>query len=334
MGLAKVSETKGAESTPVAVIIVAWNSGGMLDRCLRALAAQTLAPRRVIVIDNAGSDDAVSRAQGEYPAWDFIRLEENIGFAAANNLGILRVDDCPLVALLNPDAFPDPQWLERLTDAARRHTRAASFSSLLLDADNPEVIDGAGDRYHISGLAWRRHHRKRIGSVTLREVPVFSACAAAALYRRECLIAAGLFDERFFCYVEDVDLGFRLQSGGGDCIFVPDARVLHVGSGSSATVPGFALFYGVRNLSWAFWKNVPAALMPLCLPLHCVMMTCMTLWYILRGQGSVILRAHRAALAGLPAVLRARHGTQRARRVSVLHLLRRMRFGPGFLSRS
>lgn len=310
------------DAAAVAVIVVAFNSGSDLDRCLSCLAAQTLAPRRVIVIDNASADDAVVRAREAYPQFEYVRFESNLGFAAANNRGIERAADCALIALLNPDAFPEMDWLERLVAAAGIHPRAASFASLLLCDDDPTRIDGAGDACHVTGLAWRRHHRHALRTPSLRSAPVFSACAAAALYRREAVIDCGGFDERYFCYFEDVDLGMRLRLRGWDCHLVPAARARHVGSASSRADGAFALYHGHRNLVWCFWKNLPLPLLVPLLPTHLLMVLVLTLWFILRGQGGAILRARRDAIAGLGAALALRRQIRATRRIGSLRLLR------------
>ncbi len=100
------------------------------------------------------------------------------------------------------------------------------------------------------------------------EREVFSACAAAALYRRDVFEALGGLDEDFFCYMEDVDLGFRLRLAGWGCTYVPTAVVHHVGSATSGRRSHFTTYHGHRNLVWVFFKNMPGALLWLYLPQH------------------------------------------------------------------
>jgi GT2 family glycosyltransferase len=123
------------------------------------------------------------------------------------------------------------------------------IGSKLVKAADLAVLDGVGDAYHISGLVWRMGHGEPVASFSEQVREVFSPCAAAALYRRSVLLEVGGFDEDFFCYVEDVDLGFRLRLAGHKALSVPDAVVYHVGS---ATTGGqhsdFAVYHGHRNL--------------------------------------------------------------------------------------
>ena len=177
------------------------------------------------------------------------------------------------------------------------------------------MLDGAGDAYHVSGMAWRQGHAERLDAVAGardgREV--FAACAAAALYRRADWVRAGGFDERFFCYMEDVDLGFRLRLLGRTCRYVPEARAVHLGSASAGVGSAFSVYHGHRNLEWTWVKNMPAALAWRYLPSHVVASLAAVAWFAVRGHAGSVLRAKRDALMGLAAVLADRRRVQAAR---------------------
>jgi len=307
----------------VAIVVVNWNSGTLLERCLAAVSAQTRAPRRVLVVDN-GSTDGSERAARERLGVELLALGTNLGFAAANNRGIARAGDCDWVALLNPDAFPEPGWLEALVRAAVGDPRFALLASRQVLADDPSRLDGTGDVYTVAGLAWRRHHGQAAAGTDLDPKEVFSPCAAAALYRRDAVIEAGGFDESFFCYFEDVDLAFRLRLAGHRCLYVPDAVVRHLGSAASGRRSPFSVYHGHRNLVWTYWKNMPAALLAVYWPQHLALNLGSLLWIALRGQGGTILRAKRDALFALPRVLRERRRVQAARKVRARDLRRVM----------
>jgi len=184
-----------------------------------------------------------------------------------------------------------------------------------------------GDAYHISGLVWREGHGKPVVSATQDNREIFSPCAAAALYRRDALIEAGGFDEDFFCYVEDVDLGFRLRLLGYRCLQVPAAVAHHVGSATTGGKQSdFAVYHGHRNLVWCYVKNMPPVLFwLLLLPLHLAMNLAAIAVYILRGQGHVILKAKRDALYGLPMVWKKRKHIQSGRTAGYAEIWRAMR---------
>jgi GT2 family glycosyltransferase len=302
----------------VAVIIVNFNCGETLMRCLDGVRAQTLPPSRVIVVDNASFDGSATRAKQAFPEFEFVLLTENTGFAAANNIAAAMVCDCEWLALLNPDAYAASDWLANLLTAARCSDTFSFFASRMLMDDDPAKIDGAGDVYHVSGLAWRACHGASVHELGDMPFETFAPCAAAALYRRSEFMTAGGFDESFFCYMEDVDLGFRLRLRGHRCMYVPGATVRHSGSAASGgRHSDFAVYHGHRNLVWAYVKNVPGGLFWLLLPAHLVLNLVSIVWFVLRGQGAVILRAKLTALAGLPKAWQARRIVQAQRVVEV-----------------
>lgn len=294
-------------------MIVNLNGGELLGRALDALARQTVRPARVIVVDNASTDGSAEALERRYPGVEIVQLDENIGFAAANNLVVRRADDCEWIALLNPDAFPEAAWLETLLDAAATDPGFSFFGSRLLRADDPEELDGAGDVYHVSGMAWRRGHRERADGAFLGREEVFSPCAAAALYRRDAFLSVGGFDESYFCYVEDTDLSFRLRLAGHQCLYVPQAVVHHVGSAIAGEQSDFTLYHSFRNLNWTFVKNMPRALFWLYLPQLLFINVLLLVALTLRRRPRIVLSAQWAAVRGLPRVLRQRRALQRAR---------------------
>jgi GT2 family glycosyltransferase len=143
----------------------------------------------------------------------------------------------------------------------------------------------------------------------MRPREVFSACAAAALYRRDAVLAAGGFDESFFCYFEDVDLGYRLRLAGHRVWHVPRAHARHIGGASTRPGSDFALYHGHRNLVWSYFRNTPRSLLWRTLPQHLLWNLATVLWFAFRGRGLVMLRSKRDALLGLPRVLRERRNS-------------------------
>lgn len=311
------NDSGGSRTGPVttAIIIVNWNSGELLGRCLRSVYAQVRVPNRLIVVDNASDDGSVERAAKHLRDAHLIRLPSNVGFARANNVAASVATDCEGLALLNPDAVPEPGWLDALVRAAERQPDVAAFASQMRQAANPTLLDGAGDSYHPCGLAWRNGHGVRWTEWSCAEVEVFAACAAAGFYRHDAFDEVGGFDERYFCYLEDVDLGFRLRLAGYRCLYVPSAVVYHWGSSTTGPRSNFAVYHTERNVVWTFVKNMPGRLLWRYLPHHVALNLAATVYYLARGQGRVALRAKRDALRELGWVLRARASIQRDRRV-------------------
>ena len=319
-----------AAAPRIAVIIVNLNSGADLRRSLEAVERQTLTPEAAYLVDNGSTDGSADDAEARFAWLEVIRLGRNAGFAAANNIAVRRAET-EWVALLNPDAFPEPDWLERLVEAAHANPDCASLSSRLVLAGSDGVLDGEGDSYGVNGFAWRRHHGRPIGSSPGEAAPeeVFSACAAAALYRRDAFLGAGSFDERYFCYLEDIDLGFRLRLRGERCLHVPRAVVHHVGSAVTGRASDFSVYHAQRNIVWTFVKDMPGALLWLYLPAHLLLNLLALVWYSLHGQAGTILRAKRDAARGLGAAWAQRREAQGSRKVPARALRRHMVKGLG-----
>jgi GT2 family glycosyltransferase len=314
------------------VLIVNRNGAAHLPGVLRAVGAQTLPPARVLVVDNGSGDGSADGLEAHLPGVEVLRLGENAGFARANNVGAARLAGCDWLALLNPDAYPEPGWLAAIARAIADHPDTALLASRLVLRDDPGRLDGTGDEYHVSGIAWRRDHGRGVEEAGLEPGEVFSPCGAAALVRADAWAEAGGFDERFFCYFEDVDLALRLRLAGHRCRYVPDATVLHVGSATTGRDSDFTIYHSHRNLVWVWARGLPAPLAVAYLPQHLLMSLLGLGWFATRGQLGVYLRAKRDALRGLPAVLgerRALHGDRRVGSRELLAVLARGRSGYG-----
>jgi len=306
----------------VAVLIVNWNSGGLLARALASLHRQQRPADHIIVVDNASRDDSLEQAAPLLHDVEVMRLASNAGFSGANNAAARAAQRFDALALLNPDAEAEPDWLAALVDAAERYPSAASFASQIRFASAPDVLDGAGDSYHPSGRAWRNGYGRKASAWPSQDADVFAACAAAALYRREAFQLVGGFDERYFCYFEDVDLGFRLRLRGYDCIYVHRAVVRHVSSAVTGDKSDFAIYHGQRNAVWTFVKNMPRPLFWMYLPQHLALNAVALGYYAMKGKGAVVFKAKLDALRGLRPILNTRRTVQAERVIDPAHLRR------------
>lgn len=299
----------------VAVIIVNYNAGTMLRDCLSALGRQTVRPARVLVMDNGSRDGSIDQCRPDFPWVEFHPLNANLGFAKANNLGIELASDCEWVALLNPDAFAEPTWIEAFERRALEYPDTDSFASSMVSAHQAGILDGAGDAYRVDGLAWPRFQGGKVAKLLAHSAEVFSASAGAGFYRRGAMVAAGGFCERYFCYYEDVDLGFRLRLRGGRCRFLPDVVVRHVGSAVTGKGSDFSIYHVHRNVVWTYIRNMPGFYAWFYLPAHLAANLASIGLFVRKGQGRTIFRAKWDALKGLPQALRERRRIQRERAV-------------------
>jgi GT2 family glycosyltransferase len=317
-----MAHADGATATfpEVLVVIVNYNGGNLLARSVAAMKRQTFTDYRLIVVDNASGDDSIALLQDRHPDVEVLPAGSNLGFAAANNLAVRTVPGSRWIALLNPDAFPEPAWLQTLVEAARDNPGIAAFASRTVDARDAARLDGAGDAYHISGRYWRRGYHCAVHDRFERREEIFAACAAAALYSRRAWEQVGGLDEDFFCYGEDVDLGFRLQLAGYGCLYLPTAVAQHYGSAVTGEHSDFSTYYGQRNLVWVYVKNMPATLFWPLLPYHLILNVAAVLGCTLRGQGHVALKAKVDAVRGIAGAWRKRSAIQRLRCVSAARL--------------
>lgn len=313
----------------VSIVLVTWNSKPHLSHCLTLLSEQTYQNLEVVIVDNGSTDGTVvEEIREQFPAYPITvdKRNTNLGFAAANNIGALLAQG-KWIALLNADAYPEPDWLENLLQAAEQNPEFKIFSSRQLQYHTPHLLDGAGDAYHISGLAWRNSYNLPADQNGLEEREIFSPCAAAALYSREEFLAIGGFDEEYFSYFEDVDLGFRHRLRGMKSLYVPRAVVHHVGSASTGKRSDFSVYYGYRNMIWTFFKDMPSPYFWLYLPLHISAVLFFAIYLTIRGQGKVIWKAILDAYRGIPKMLAKRKNIQNNLKIQPREILNFMSTG-------
>ncbi len=280
----------------VTIIIVAYDSGAFLQDCVNALARQTYSDFSAAIVDNASRDGAVEALVLPDDRFRICPMGRNLGFAAANNWAVQRAT-ADYVVLLNPDTQVQSGWLAALVACVVANPGAASIGSVQRRLDDPSRLDGIGDVWHLAGLAWRSGEGRKAPS-EISDGEIFGPCAAAALYRREAFLAVGGFDERFFCYMEDVDLAFRLRLAGHSSVRAGGAEVLHAGSGTTGRTSDFSLYHGHRNRVWTFLKNTPTSVFPFALAYHLAFNILYALRAVHRGMWHPIFRAYRDAWRG------------------------------------
>jgi GT2 family glycosyltransferase len=307
----------------VRVVVVNYNAGPLLRTTVEGLVRQSDPDFEAVIVDNASTDGSADACELPDPRFRLLRAGRNLGFAAGSNLGC-RGATTPWLAMLNPDAIPDENWLAVLKQATVRYPEITMFGSTQLDAANPAILDGGGDNYSVFGLAWRGGYGGSVNAVK-GDMRVFSPCAAAALYRRDVFEAAGGFAESFFCYMEDVDLGFRLNLRGHEAVQLADARVRHVGTACSGTDSRFSLYHGIRNSVFMILRCVPFPVVFLILPL----LVASQVWIgHVNNSLAVRMEAVRDGLRRFPELLRQRRSIQATRRISMWEFCRLVAWDP------
>lgn len=295
------------------MIIVTWNGRQYLDACLQAVAAQRGVAAETILVDNASTDGTVRFVQEHFPWVRIVAMGENRGFAGGSNAGV-RVARGRLIALLNNDTSPAPDWLAALCRGIDAPSGFVLTTSRVVYMHDPTIIDSAGDGLLQWGGAFKRHHGRRADVAGVSE-EVFGICGAASLMPKAVFDEIGGFDEDFFASHEDVDLSYRARLLGYRCRYVADAIVRHHGSATLGTISAFAVFHAQRNLEWLYLKNTPATLLIRTFPGHLLYNAVAAGHFARLGLLGTFIRAKAAACAALPRMMRRRAEIQRGRRV-------------------
>ena len=245
----------------VSVVVPNWNGLDWLPQCIAALREQTLAPAEVIVVDNGSTDGSLAYLASGHPEIRVIALDCNTGFAHAANRGI-RAARHGFVALINTDVVLADDWLQRVAEVLSRHAEAASVACKMLSLEDQTRVYDAGDVLRRDGVCEQRGRFARDDGRWDSPGEVFGACAGAAMFRRDAILAVGGFDERYFAYLEDVDLALRLRMAGWHCRYEP-VVALHAGEGSSHQLRSGYQFLVTRNTILLIVKSFPIRWLPL-----------------------------------------------------------------------
>jgi GT2 family glycosyltransferase len=301
------------------IIIPNWNGAAHLPTCLDALRAQTFREFEIIVADNASTDASLD-VLARYPEVRLLRLERNFGFAGACNAG-MRAARGEILALLNNDTEADPRWLAEVLAAFERHPCAGLVASKMLLFDRRDTLHTAGDIFCTDGTPGNRGVWQR-DEGQFAEGPVFSANGGSAAYRRAMLDSVGLLDDDFYYSCEDVDLAWRAQLAGWQCVYAPRAVVYHKLSASGGGVT--ASFHDGRNFIYLLVKDVPDIVWRRYWR-EIISAQFRIAWEALRAwRGAAArarLRGQLAGLVGIPKMLAKRKAVQAARKVSDEYVL-------------
>ena len=290
--------------------------------CVESLLAQSFINFECIIFDNKSTDSSLSSLPALDARFRIINATENLGFAVANNRAAAQTS-AAWIALLNPDAFARPDWLEQGLKARSCLPKTAMVGSTQYLALEPDLFDGLGDEYHAFGIAWRAGFGRPVTDIYDRET--FGPCGAGAFYDRSVFKALGGFDESFFCYHEDVDLAFRMRLAGYRCVQSADTIIDHVSSAISGRASEFAVYHGTRNRIWTFFGNMPWPLLIfLAVPHICANLAFLLVSVFRKGRFKPTFKGLRHGFFTRPKIRPKRI----KRQVSLITLLRAMGWNP------
>lgn len=325
----------------VSIVIVNWNGLKHLPECLDSLACQSFRDFEVIVVDNGSTDGSQAYLKGR-PGLRLVELPENRGFAAGNNAA-LALSPGEYLVTLNNDTRVDEKWLQELVAVADRHPEAGMVGCRILSYQEPERVDSLGMAICPDGMSRGAFRGRRFSALALeKESEILFPSACAALYRWEMIEETGFFDEEFFAYCEDTDLGLRGRLAGWGALLARDAVVYHKYSMTSGAFSPFKLYLVERNHFFAAVKNFPTGQL-WSIPWHTLLRYFTQAKVVIGAKGaggefmesasrgalvSAFVRGVRDAVLALPRLMRKRAAVMEKRRVShrqMAELLRRHR---------
>ncbi len=238
----------------ISVIIPNYNGSEYLKGCLDSLQNQTMQDFDICVVDDCSTEGSLQDLVYSYPRARYIARSQNGGFAATVNTGI-KATTAPYIILLNNDTTVATDFVEKLYKAIEPRPSCFSVQAKLVQMYNQTLIDDAGDFYSTLGWAFARGKGRSVADFIFRG-NLFAACAGAAIYRRQGFELFGLFDELHYCYLEDIDIGYRAKLYGFYNFYEPTAICYHAGSASSGSQYNeFKVKLSARNTIYLAYKN-------------------------------------------------------------------------------
>ncbi len=272
------------------IVIPNYNGMAYLEKCLSSIVEDAKShPARILVVDNGSADGSCELAEGTAGV-EVVRMGENTGFCRAVNAGI-QASDTPYVILLNNDLTIESGFIKAMEAALDNDPKAFSAGAQMRMMKAPDRMDNAGDYYCALGWAYDYGKGKKVSGKYLKPRRIFAACGGAAIYRRSIMDRIGLFDEKHFAYLEDVDIGYRARIYGYHNLYEPKALAYHAGSSvSGSKYNAFKTNLSSANSIYLIKKNMPPLQILINLPFLLAGFTVKTAFFIRKGFGGIYLK--------------------------------------------
>ncbi len=320
----------------VSILIINWNGLEHLETCLESLKAQSFQDFEVVMVDNGSIDGSMEFIRDRYPWVKLVPLSRNTGFATGNNVGLAHASG-EYIVTLNNDTRADPKWLAALVKVADANPRAGMIGSRICSFEDPDVIDSLGHGVCRDGMSRGRFRLRRYSTMTMEEVEeIIFPSACVCLYRRAMLDEVGFFDDDYFAYAEDTDLGLRGRLAGWGALLATQAIVYHKYSRTGGVFSPFKLYLVERNHYWVALKTFPLRMMVL-VPLFTMVRYAEQVAAVVSGSGSggeflasgsrwacvkAIMKGTWDAFTGIPRMLKKRGQVMRTRKITAGEMAR------------
>lgn len=323
----RIAYNTSLQTPRVTVVIPTLGNDATLWECVSSLMAQTMTDIEVVIVDNSGSG-AVTRSRPQNVSVNILEMPANIGFGGAVNAGFAK-SNAPFLATINDDAMASPTWLENLLTAIESDPGIGSCASAVL-LMGTNSLDSAGMLIAADGSSKQRGNGQP-HSIFAKPEMVLMASGSASFFRREMIEQTGGFDEDFFLYCEDSDLGLRAQWAGWTCAYVPQALVIHRYSQSAGKASPLKAYLVERNRLRLIVKNFPllellitpfAALLRYYWHIHDLAVGSGKASQFRQGGNSplfliwLVVKAHLAIFPALPNLIKKRAQVRRSARIS------------------
>ncbi len=299
----------------VSVVVPNWNGMKFIGMCLDSLAKSRFEEFEVLVIDNGSSDGSRELVERDYPWVRLIKLPDNLGFAKACNEGIVASNG-KYITLLNNDIEVEPDWIQELYDGMERHPECGMGTSKMMFLGERDVFYNTGDLFHVWSAGGGRGQGEKDAGQYNDEEYVFGACAGAGIYRKELFEQVGLFDEDYFIFAEDVDLNMRSQLVGWKAVYLPRAKVYHIGTATVGLYSDRYVYLCKRNDLYNLVKDYSLKMFFKYFYAILKFQIKDIPYFTYRGQGLVLLRSKLSVMKMLFTLLGRRYRIQNSRTVS------------------
>lgn len=306
--------------------VLNFNGAQVLHVALGAATQITQCFEEIVVIDNGSTDTSTELIRKHYPSVRLLENENNLGASAGRNVGLDNILN-PRVMLIDNDVALDEEAVEALCEALDRTPDAVLAVPMVCYADRPDVVQYGGSRAHYLGQQILENQDVPAATLSARPLEMDSLVSCCLLMDRSRLKEAARFDELFFIYFEDHELGLRLRMLGYRLLAVPTARVLH-GNGTEGlsirqlgSYSARRVFHTIRNRWLLLLKLYSARTLLLIAPMLMAYEAALMLVSIKKGWFPEWIRAVGSLFSDLPALLRGRRAIQRSRRVYDRQLL-------------
>ncbi len=305
--------SKPAEQPLIAVVTLNWNGFNKTVECVKALHASDYTRLKIFVVDNGSNNNEAERLQTLFGGRiEVIPTGKNLGVAGGNNVGLKKAladKDVKYVIMMNNDLVVEPQTVRQLAAPAEVNDKIGMVASRMMNYYQRNLIDNLGIAVTTSGLGYNRKSEW---------YPLFCPCSGCGLYRADALRKIAMpddtiWDNDFFAYVDEVDVGFRLRLHGYSAAYSSEGVAYHMeGATSGGATSPFSIYHGHRNNVWLIVKDFPTAL--LWRHIGGILATQFGTFFLYarRRKLALIIKTKLDALRKLPVMLKRRSYIQRS----------------------